>query len=95
MDRTALTAVIQWVGSVAGCSYPSSPVGCSINSIIPGGFVETSQRHNVSETAMATRRSGFSRTQTSRGNSCKNIFNKIQQGQITGVGLTRGSQVRF
>ncbi|ROL53265.1 Short transient receptor potential channel 4-associated protein [Anabarilius grahami] len=42
---------------------------------------------------MATRRSGFSRTQTSRGNSCKNIFNKIRQGQITGVGLTRGSQI--
>ncbi|XP_077070478.1 transient receptor potential cation channel, subfamily C, member 4 associated protein b [Siphateles boraxobius] len=42
---------------------------------------------------MATIRYGCSRTQTSRGNSCKNIFNKIQQGQITGVGLTRGSQI--
>uniref|UniRef100_A0A671QLY4 Short transient receptor potential channel 4-associated protein-like n=1 Tax=Sinocyclocheilus anshuiensis TaxID=1608454 RepID=A0A671QLY4_9TELE len=41
---------------------------------------------------MATRSAGFSRTQTSRGNSCKNIFNKIRQGQIKGVGLTRVSQ---
>ncbi|XP_051517983.1 transient receptor potential cation channel, subfamily C, member 4 associated protein b [Myxocyprinus asiaticus] len=42
---------------------------------------------------MATRGSGFSRTQKSRGNSSKNIFNKIRHGQITGVGLTRGTQV--
>uniref|UniRef100_A0A672LE73 Short transient receptor potential channel 4-associated protein-like n=1 Tax=Sinocyclocheilus grahami TaxID=75366 RepID=A0A672LE73_SINGR len=41
---------------------------------------------------MATRSSRFPRTRASRGNSCKNIFNKIRQGQITGVGLTRGSQ---
>uniref|UniRef100_A0A673IGJ1 Short transient receptor potential channel 4-associated protein-like n=1 Tax=Sinocyclocheilus rhinocerous TaxID=307959 RepID=A0A673IGJ1_9TELE len=41
---------------------------------------------------MATRSSRFPRTQASRGNSYKNIFNKIRQGQITGVGLTRGSQ---
>uniref|UniRef100_A0A671K7K4 Short transient receptor potential channel 4-associated protein-like n=1 Tax=Sinocyclocheilus anshuiensis TaxID=1608454 RepID=A0A671K7K4_9TELE len=41
---------------------------------------------------MATRSSRFPRSQASRGNSCKNIFNKIRQGQITGVGLTRGSQ---
>ncbi|XP_051516775.1 short transient receptor potential channel 4-associated protein-like [Myxocyprinus asiaticus] len=42
---------------------------------------------------MATRSSGFLRTQTSRGNRSKNIFNKIRHGQITGVGLTRGTQV--
>ncbi len=75
-----------------GCGFHARPVGSSINSVIATGFVETSQRHRG--TAMATRSSGFSRTQTSRGNSCQNIFNKIRQGKITGVGLTSGSQVR-
>ncbi|XP_017209091.1 transient receptor potential cation channel, subfamily C, member 4 associated protein b isoform X1 [Danio rerio] len=42
---------------------------------------------------MATRGPGFSRTQTRRGKPCKNIFHKIRQGQVTGEGLTRGSQV--
>uniref|UniRef100_A0A8C1FHR5 Transient receptor potential cation channel, subfamily C, member 4 associated protein b n=1 Tax=Cyprinus carpio carpio TaxID=630221 RepID=A0A8C1FHR5_CYPCA len=42
--------------------------------------------------AMATRSSGSPRTQASRGNSCRNILTKIRQGQITGAGLTRGSQ---
>uniref|UniRef100_A0A8C2FNQ6 Transient receptor potential cation channel, subfamily C, member 4 associated protein b n=1 Tax=Cyprinus carpio TaxID=7962 RepID=A0A8C2FNQ6_CYPCA len=41
---------------------------------------------------MATRSSGSPRTQASRGNSCRNILTKIRQGQITGAGLTRGSQ---
>ncbi|KTG44279.1 hypothetical protein cypCar_00004642, partial [Cyprinus carpio] len=53
---------------------------------------ETSQRHSVRGTAMATRSSGSPRTQASRGNSCRNILTKIRQGQITGAGLTRGSQ---
>ncbi|XP_056589459.1 transient receptor potential cation channel, subfamily C, member 4 associated protein b isoform X2 [Triplophysa dalaica] len=42
---------------------------------------------------MATRGAGFARTQTSKRNSRKNILSKIRHGQITGVGLTRGTQV--
>ncbi|XP_057175660.1 transient receptor potential cation channel, subfamily C, member 4 associated protein b isoform X2 [Triplophysa rosa] len=42
---------------------------------------------------MATRGPGFARTQTSKRNTRKNILSKIRHGQITGVGLTRGTQV--
>ncbi|KAA0706981.1 Short transient receptor potential channel 4-associated protein [Triplophysa tibetana] len=42
---------------------------------------------------MATRGAGFARTQTSIRNSRKNILSKIRHGQVTGVGLTRGTQV--
>ncbi|XP_055043966.2 transient receptor potential cation channel, subfamily C, member 4 associated protein b [Misgurnus anguillicaudatus] len=42
---------------------------------------------------MATRGSGYSRTQTNRGNTSINILNKIRHGQISGTGLIRGTQV--
>lgn len=42
---------------------------------------------------MATRGSGFARTQTRKRNTRKNILSKIRHGQITGVGLTKGTQV--
>lgn len=51
------------------------------------------KQFDVKGKTMATNEPQASRTPTRRRNRSKNILHKMKYGQITGVGLTHGTQV--
>lgn len=68
---------------------PSGRVGSDLKSSEPENSCD------VRGKTMAANGQRLSRVQTKRRNRSKNILTKIKYGQITGLGMTRGTQVRL